>query len=83
MPHESKMKLKSSISFKKENNWEFPDGPVVRTPHFHCQESGFDPWSGNQDPASSAAQPQKNKRKENNFGCLNVHPARLGPVSFT
>ena len=22
---------------------DFPDGPVVKTPHFHCR---FDPWSG-------------------------------------
>ena len=26
---------------------EFPGGPVVRTPHFHCQGPGFDPWLGN------------------------------------
>ena len=25
---------------------EFPGGPVVRTPHFHCQGPGFSPWSG-------------------------------------
>ena len=31
---------------------EFPDGPVVRTPCFHCWEAGFSPWSGNYDPAS-------------------------------
>ena len=27
--------------------WEFPGSPVVRTPRFHCQGPGFDPWSGN------------------------------------
>ena len=26
---------------------EFAGGPVVRTPCFHCQGPGFDPWSGN------------------------------------
>ena len=26
---------------------EFPGGPVVRTPRFHCRGHGFDPWSGN------------------------------------
>ena len=26
---------------------EFPGGLVVRTPRFHCQGPGFDPWSGN------------------------------------
>ena len=23
---------------------EFPGGPVVGTPHFHCRGPGFDPW---------------------------------------
>ena len=26
---------------------EFPGGPVVRTPRFHCRGPGLDPWSGN------------------------------------
>ena len=26
---------------------EFPGGPVVRTPSFHCQEPGFNSWLGN------------------------------------
>ena len=26
---------------------EFPGGPVVRTPCFHCRGHGFDPWLGN------------------------------------
>ena len=25
---------------------DFPGSPVVKTPHFHCREHGFDPWSG-------------------------------------
>ena len=29
------------------NCQEFPGGPVVRTPRFHCRGPGFDPWSGN------------------------------------
>ena len=32
---------------KRASLREFPDGPVVRTPCFHCKEHGFDPWSGN------------------------------------
>ena len=32
----------------KKMGWrEFPGGPVVKTPRFHCGEHGFDPWSGN------------------------------------
>ena len=26
---------------------KFPSHLVVRTPHFHCQGPGFNPWSGN------------------------------------
>ena len=25
-----------------EDDWEFPGGPVVRTPHFHCWECGWE-----------------------------------------
>ena len=38
---------------------EFPDGPVVSTPCFHCLEPGFNPWSGNKDPTSYSVQPKK------------------------
>ena len=24
---------------------------MVKTPHFHCKMHGFNPWSGNEDPA--------------------------------
>ena len=26
--------------------WEFPGGPVVKTPCFHCREHGFSPFQG-------------------------------------
>ena len=26
---------------------DLPGGPVVKTPHFHHWEHGFDPWLGN------------------------------------
>ena len=29
---------------------EFPGGPLVRTPCFHCQGPGFNPWSGKLGP---------------------------------
>ena len=25
---------------------DFPGGPVVKTPRFHCRVGSFDPWSG-------------------------------------
>ena len=40
---------------------QFPGGPVVRTPRFHCWGPGFDPWSENKDPASYAVLPKKKK----------------------
>ena len=36
-----------------------PGSPVVRTWPFHCCGPGFNPWSGNKDPASREAQPKK------------------------
>ena len=34
-------------SFKlKEKRRDFPGGPAVMTPHFHCRGHGFDPWLG-------------------------------------
>ena len=32
--------------FKLYPDRDFPGGPVVRTPHFHCRGHRFDPWSG-------------------------------------
>ena len=41
----------SSCSFagptsNKIQPWDFPGGPVVKTPSFHCKGRGFDPWLG-------------------------------------
>ena len=44
---------------KKVGFWEFSGGPVGRTLRFHCQEPGFNPWLGNEDPTSLAGQPKK------------------------
>ena len=30
--------------------WDFPDGPVTKTPSSQCQGPGFNPWSGKQIP---------------------------------
>ena len=32
---------------KKHTRRNFPGGPVVKIPSFHCKGHGFDPWSGN------------------------------------
>ena len=41
--------------------WGFPGGPVVKTPCYYCSGRGFNPWSGDEDPACCAAQPKKKK----------------------
>ena len=34
---------------KKKGIWDFPDGPLVKTPHSQCKGLGFDPCLGNLD----------------------------------
>lgn len=61
---------------------EFPGGPVVRTPCFHCLGPGFSPWPWNQDPTSQTGQPKtKDKRDREHakpcsllFHCLSFFP---------
>lgn len=40
-------------------NWDFPGGPVVKTPCFHCRGCRFNPRPGNQDAACHKAWPKK------------------------
>ena len=47
------------IELKKEN-WDFPGGPVVKTPHFQCRGHGFSPWWGNWDPTCHVVDPPPN-----------------------
>ena len=35
------------LRHQKKKYVDFPGGPVVRTPRFHCRGHGFDPGSGN------------------------------------
>ena len=39
--------VNSMCSHRKTSFRDFPGGPVVRTPHFHCRGHRVDPWSGN------------------------------------
>ena len=65
-------KRQEKYFFKKginsEECWDFPGGPVVGT----LQGLGFDPWSGNSDPAGHAAQPLQDP-----LPALRSHPALL------
>ena len=49
------------ICFKKKL-WDFPGGPVVKTPRFHCRGHRFDPWSPSQGSSTCCA--VLSKRKE-------------------
>ena len=49
---------------QKEKDRDFPGGPVVKTPCFHCRGNGLHPWSGNKDPTYRRAQPNRKKEKK-------------------
>ena len=52
----------------KKGPWDFPSGPVVKTPHFHCRRHRFNPWLGNEDPTCCAMWPKKKKRRRDLYG---------------
>ena len=35
-----------SLSLTQTGGEDFPGGPGVKTPCFHCRGHGFDPWTG-------------------------------------
>ena len=39
--------LKGNVLVLLKSSWDFPGGPVGRTPCFHCRGHGFYPWLGN------------------------------------
>ena len=43
--------------------WNFPGGPVIKTPHFQCRGMGSIPGWGTKIPRASAARPKKKKKK--------------------
>ena len=52
---------------------DVPGGPGVRTPRFHLRGRGFDPGSGNKDPASCMVSPLQKKdapRRQNCRRCI-------------
>ena len=58
------------------NLGEFPGGPVVRTPRFHCHEPGLDPWSGNKTKIPQATQRGK-KQKQKQTNKQKTHTGRI------
>ena len=55
--------LYSFTNNSKKNLREFPGGPVLRTPHFHCQGPGSIPGQGTKIP-QAAQHDQKRKKKK-------------------
>ena len=49
--------------FKRKVDWDFPDGPVIKTLSCQHRGHGFDPWLGKKHPTCDSAL-KKNK------GCL-------------
>ena len=39
----------------KVKHWDFPGGPVVKTPHLQCKWHRFSPWLGIEHPTCSTA----------------------------
>ena len=70
------IKIRNKKQIRKQTQWESPGGPVVRTSCFHCQRLGFNPWSGNQDPASRVT--KKDDRHSSNI-CQGLHAFLRSP----
>ena len=51
----------SKYSEKKNKCWDFPGGPLVKTPCFQCRRHGFDPCSGSEHPACHVVWPEEKK----------------------
>ena len=44
---QNEMKVSEAWRGEDKPIWQdFPGGPVVKTPRFHCRRRGFDAWSG-------------------------------------
>ena len=57
--------------------WEFPGRPVVKTPCFQCWGYGFNPWLGNQDPASLVQCGQNEKKQYKAFLKFPLKPSGI------
>ena len=59
------MELKPSrIAHKMEEGWDFPGGPVGKTPCSQCRGLGFDPWLGNYIPYYAATKSSRASTKK-------------------
>ena len=51
----------NEIIIIENSSWDFPSGPVVKTPLFQCRGWGSDPWSRSYDPTCCAVQPKRKR----------------------
>ena len=58
---------------KSSHRRDFPGGPVVRTPRFHCRGSGFNPWSGELRSRKPTGMAKKERNKIITLCTLNLH----------
>ena len=56
---------------KMHSYWDFPGGPVFKTPCSQCRVHGINPWSGNSEPTCCIATPKK--KSPYYRGCRCIH----------
>ena len=74
-------KAKSNLMIKKIPPTDFPGYPVVKTPSPQYRGPGFDPWSGNKDPACYIVLPKKRKYSSRSHGESRFRGNRVGRES--
>ena len=65
-----------------QQQWEFPGGPLVKTPCFHCRGCRFNPWSGNE-RGSCMPRCVAKKKKMQQWGCQKSIPLRSKAAPLT
>ena len=71
------MRVEDKISIARD----FPGSSVVKTPCFHGQGCGFNPWSGNWDPPSHVSQ-EKERKKETRRCQVSLQGLRFPMVAW-
>ena len=61
----------TECNFKTHISWNFPGGPVVKTPCFHCRGLGFYSWLGNYNKIPHSSQCGQKGKKINKYKLIN------------
>ena len=51
------------VTVRELENRDFPGGPVVKPPSFHCRGHGFNPWSGRSYMPSGMVKKERKQQK--------------------